>query len=319
MIIERRPAPGAPRPRSARRIVANVFARSQRPALQRVVPAFAAAVLLHAAIIAAARMSEPSLESWSAQIAARVHAELSRVEEIELLRPPEVKKPPPAPAPPPARAARAAAPGPRRTPAAAPSPRSPPAAASTASREPARAGKVVSAEPDPDVPVDQTSFDIATGHADVYAGGDTASSGTSEMAVHGPVRLPEEPRGAHGGEGRGDGGAIHGGTLGADGGRASSSPRPDRSRPVGLQGGEWSCPWPREADEEQIDHQVVVLRVVVREDGSVESARLVTDPGHGFGAAALACARRTRFVPARDAGGRAIRAPSPPIRVHFSR
>jgi protein TonB len=46
---------------------------------------------------------------------------------------------------------------------------------------------------------------------------------------------------------------------------------------------------------------------------------VLADPGHGFGAAAVACALRTRFVPARARSGQAVRSLSPPIRVRFTR
>jgi protein TonB len=93
----------------------------------------------------------------------------------------------------------------------------------------------------------------------------------------------------------------------------------DQSGGVSLQGQDWSCPWPAEADTEKIDEQTVVIRVVVAPDGKVESARVLSDPGHGFGPAAVACALHTRFIPARDAAGRALRAASPPIVVRFTR
>jgi protein TonB len=63
----------------------------------------------------------------------------------------------------------------------------------------------------------------------------------------------------------------------------------------------------------------VVIRVVAAADGRAASAELVSDPGHSFGAAAIACALRTRLSPARDAAGDAVRARSPPIRVRFTR
>jgi protein TonB len=44
----------------------------------------------------------------------------------------------------------------------------------------------------------------------------------------------------------------------------------------------------------------VVIRVVAAADGRAASAELVSDPGHSFGAAAIACALRTRFSPARE-------------------
>jgi protein TonB len=94
---------------------------------------------------------------------------------------------------------------------------------------------------------------------------------------------------------------------------------PDLSTTVSLEGQSWSCPWPPEADSERIDEQTVVIRVVVHPDGSAESAEIVVEPGHGFGKAAVACALITRFTPAHDRAGDAVRARSPPIRVRFTR
>lgn len=94
---------------------------------------------------------------------------------------------------------------------------------------------------------------------------------------------------------------------------------PDLSTPVSLEGQSWSCPWPPEADSERIDEQTVVIRVVVGPNGSVTSAEIVLEPGHGFGKAAVACAMSTRFTPAHDRAGNAVRARSPPIRVRFTR
>jgi protein TonB len=109
-----------------------------------------------------------------------------------------------------------------------------------------------------------------------------------------------------------DGAAGFGGV--AAGGTASG-----RARPVGLDESDWRCPWPDQAEAMDKNREDVVIRVVVGADGVTQSARLVRDPGHGFGAAALACARQSRFVPARDAAGAAIAAESPPIRVRFTR
>lgn len=93
----------------------------------------------------------------------------------------------------------------------------------------------------------------------------------------------------------------------------------DRSGAVSLEDQSWSCPWPRGADADQIDEQTVVIRVVIDADGTVVSAKVLSDPGHGFGDAAVACALRSRFNPARDREGRPTRAPSPPIVVRFTR
>jgi len=94
---------------------------------------------------------------------------------------------------------------------------------------------------------------------------------------------------------------------------------PDLSTKVSIEGQSWSCPWPPEADSDRIDEQTVVIRVVVDPDGSVRSAEIVVEPGHGFGKAAVACALNTRFTPAHDRAGNAVRARSPPIRVRFTR
>lgn len=118
-----------------------------------------------------------------------------------------------------------------------------------------------------------------------------------------------------GGPGAGTG---RGRAAAADGG----APFPgagDRSGGVSLAHHDWACPWPHEADDQQIDEQTVVIQVVVGPDGSVESATLVSDPGHGFGQAAIACALRTRFTPARDHDGRPTRATSPAVLVRFTR
>ena len=108
-------------------------------------------------------------------------------------------------------------------------------------------------------------------------------------------------------------------TGAGDAGDAVRASATDRASSVSLESEKWSCPWPREADAEQIDEQTVVLRVVVGASGTAERATVLADPGHGFGAAAVACALRTRFVPARARSGEAVRSLSPPIRVRFTR
>ncbi|HVZ37371.1 MAG TPA: TonB family protein, partial [Polyangiaceae bacterium] len=154
---------------------------------------------------------------------------------------------------------------------------------------PAQAGRIIARAPEDDV-VDLTGNTFVTGTASAYAGGTTTATGTSTKPVFAQTVAPPSDRF-----------------------------EPDLSRPVSLDENEWQCRWPREAEAEDIDEQSVVLHVSVRPDGSVASARLVSDPGHGFGAAALVCASHTRFTPARDRQGRAILAESPAIRVRFTR
>jgi protein TonB len=133
---------------------------------------------------------------------------------------------------------------------------------------------------------------MAQGQARRYAGGVTTADGTSRVAVR--VAVP-------GGTGEGP----------------SAGPSPARS--VRLPSSRWRCPWPRAADALSIDEQLVVVRARVREDGSVASTEVLTDPGHGFGAAAIACLERQRLEPAIDARGHAMASTSPPIRVRFTR
>jgi protein TonB len=156
---------------------------------------------------------------------------------------------------------------------------------------PSRAAEVVAREAPADEPVDLTDFSIATGTATRFAGGDTASNGTSTHAVTGAV---------------------------ANGVRDGSGS--DLSRPVSISDTEWSdCAWPPEADALGIDEQVVSMVAVAGADGRFESAEILSDPGHGFGAALLACARRHGFIPARDRGGRPVRARSGTLRFTFTR
>ena len=159
---------------------------------------------------------------------------------------------------------------------------------------PAQAGAIVASEPSSHDPVDLTGDAFVVGAATAYAGGVTAARGTGTRP--GVSRAGDQAR------------LLDGGAL-----------APDRSSGVALGDDSWSCPWPREADAERIDEQTVVIRVVVAADGKPASAEVVSDPGHGFAQAAIACAMQTRFAPSRDREGRTIRARSPPIRVRFTR
>ncbi|WP_437295304.1 energy transducer TonB [Sorangium sp. So ce426] len=211
-----------------------------------------------------------------------------QVEHVVDLAPPPS---PPSPSP------RAEAPAPRaaeRSPARAAAPAAPRAPdAPSAPPPPAQAGQVALAE-NAAAPLDFTGFDIAVGRGERYAGGVTSSAGTSAQAVNAArVDQSAPPERRQGG--------------------------PSRARPVGQPAREWNCPWPREADALSVDEQTVVIRTVVRPDGTVTSAELLSDPGYGFGQMSLACARRQRFLPAADEGGQLITATSPPIRVRFTR
>jgi protein TonB len=164
---------------------------------------------------------------------------------------------------------------------------------------PAAAGKIVAAEPDPSAPVDFGDNTFITGDAKVFAGGTTTKDGTNDKAVHTKEVDPKSTQKTS----------------------ITTAPpsAPSKARPVSLEESRWSCAWPKEADREQIDEQSVVLKVMVDVKGKVTSVSLVQDPGFGFGAAATACAYKTKFSPALDVKGDPVASLSPPIRVRFTR
>jgi protein TonB len=162
---------------------------------------------------------------------------------------------------------------------------------------PAQAGKVLTREPDPNEPVDLTGDTIVTGNADGYVGGVTAANGTSKTAVRelAPVEKPQPPA-------------------------AAPPPAVDRSRPAKLEGGSYwdDCGFPEEADPLQIDDAHVTIQVNIKPDGTVESVRVTSDPGHGFGHLAKSCALAKHFEPAWDRDGHPM-ATTLTVPIHFSR
>ncbi|MGB0681008.1 MAG: TonB family protein, partial [Polyangiales bacterium] len=169
---------------------------------------------------------------------------------------------------------------------------------------PAAAGRVLTAQDTG--PVDLTDQSFIAGTASAYVGGASRAGGRG----HVPAHAAASPAGTPAGVGRG---------RRTQPGPAETRQGQSKARPVQLAQSEWQCDWPQVAVDQAIYEQSVVLRVVVRPDGSVAQASVAQDPGHGFGRAAIACARRTRFTPARDPQGHAIQATSPPIRVRFTR
>jgi periplasmic protein TonB len=259
----------------APRIVDVVFAGRADHPLPRSALALVLATGVHVGAFAWAAASGSSLGTWSAQLAARLHAEIARERVVELTPPPPPPKPSPATEPPPRRAqlARASRPVTRAD------PRPPP---------PAQAGRIIAQEEAPRAPLDLTGDTFVTGTAQAYAGGVTSPTGTNPNPVESRDVDPKAPPG-----------------------------EPDRSRRVALL--EEGChTWPAEAEAEPIDHQDVRMRIVVGADGAVVSARVLGDPGHGFGAAAVECARRSRFSPELDATGRPVQV-EVPFRWHFTR
>jgi protein TonB len=153
----------------------------------------------------------------------------------------------------------------------------------------AQAGAVLTQETKPDEPVDLTNS-FVTGAGTAYAGGTTMAAGTATAAVRAPVA---SPTGVVGGTGTGAPVVVAG---------------PDRSRSAGLGGSKsWNdCPFPPEADVDNIDQAAVLVQVSVGPEGRPTSVKVVSDPGHGFGRAARTCAMQRSYQTALDREGKPV-------------
>lgn len=172
--------------------------------------------------------------------------------------------------------------------------------------QPASAGKTLTAEADPDQPV-EFDFTMTQGEGDRYAGGTTASYGTSDTAVRNPVTSKD---GVKGGQG----------TKPKPPPPPPPPPEKSKARAAGARGTNWSsCGFPAQADMEQIDFARVRLSVTVDPSGKATSVQVLADPGNGFGSLARSCAFRMRYTPALDPSGKAITASTPPFTVTFTR
>jgi len=149
----------------------------------------------------------------------------------------------------------------------------------------AEAGKVVAAVPNPNQPVDLTSFTMPVGTSDAYAGGFTAPSGTSAVAV--PTPVVARPSGKA---------------------RAASPARRD-----------WSCPWPEEEQSSDLHDASVRIRIRVSEDGRATGVDVLASPKDSFAEAARGCALSEPFRPELDDAGHPVAGITPPISVHFVR
>jgi protein TonB len=248
------------------------------------------AVLLHAGMAAgataAAHLGE--LFAWHRGIRDVISYRLSQYD-LELVK--EAPPPPPAPEEEPPK------PEPEPTKAPPPKDEAPPPPP-----PPAAAGQVLTAAPDPNEPVDLTGG-FVTGPGTDYAGGTTTASGTSKKAVYNPAATP----------------------TGVPGGTGSGPVRPvtkeDKSRVPGLLGSvDWNdCPFPGEADADQIDQAFVLIQVKVKADGSPESVTVLQDPAHGFGREARKCAMRKKYSQGMDVDGNPVPGTTKPFRVRFER
>jgi periplasmic protein TonB len=240
-----------------------------------------------AAGVEAARLAN-GLGRWAIDTRTEISDYLSRIYDIEML------PPPPPPPPPEEKPPEEEAPKPVAVKAPSKERDAPPPA-------PAEAGKILTQEPDPNEPVDLTGQGFVTGNAEAYAGGVTANTGTSKTAVRNLN-------------------AVVGGVPGGTGTKLDAVAGPDLSRPPAVIGGsQWDCPFPAEADAEEINYQRVSLLIVVRPDGTPQDAKVIRDPGNGFGREARKCALTRRYEPARDREGRPTLGTTPQINITFQR
>ncbi|HTS80053.1 MAG TPA: hypothetical protein VMH40_05595 [Myxococcaceae bacterium] len=150
----------------------------------------------------------------------------------------------------------------------------------------------MTAEPRPSEPMDMTQFDMPVGKSESYAGGFTAPSGTSSVAVN-------------------DSRARANGVVGGTGPALSRVAAPLRH--------DWACSWPEEEASSDLREARVTIRVTVDVGGRAERVEVLGSPQPSFAAAARACARSETFLTARDDAGRETPGTTAPFVVHFVR
>lgn len=171
---------------------------------------------------------------------------------------------------------------------------------------PAQATKVLTAPAKEDEPLDLTGKGFVTGDGSGPGYGMVSAAGTGSAPTFNPR-------------------ASNTGTPGGTGAGGPPPPPPpppgpDLSRPPTPAGGSsWNCPFPPEADTDQVDQAIAVIVVTVKPDGTPLTVKVVTDPGHGFGRAARMCALGRSYHPGLDRAGQPTTLTSPPITVRFTR
>ncbi|HTM45407.1 MAG TPA: hypothetical protein VL137_10655 [Polyangiaceae bacterium] len=260
------------------------------------------ALLFHSALGLPAAMSSFQAAQFARSVFVETRARATATVDIDLQ--PPAPEPPPVELPPPAPTVAAPEPWPQSTTTNRPSsavaqphngaPPPPPAAA--------QAGQVLAAASDPDEPVDLTGNTFVVGNAATYAGGITASSGTSKSAVYDRAASPT-------------------GVVGGTGPKATATVYngPDLSRGAGVTSTDWGqAPFPPEADVEQINFMRVTVVVQVGPDGRPRSATAINDPGFGFGRVARQYALQHTYNAALDRSGKPI-AQSLTVTIKFQR
>ena len=260
--------------------LASVLALGPRIPVSVMVAAAVLAVSMHAGAAVGAVQAAVlhAFASWAHDVHAQVSNRLAQTYEVDLVKPAEKPEEPPPPREPvekePPKLVKEA---PKDEP-----PPQPPAAADAA--------KVLMQEPAKDEPVDLTGNTFLNGNADTAVGGTTQIGGTAKVATNNAAAVAT---------------GVPGGT-----GTAAAPPavKVDRSRSASIsnKANLERCPFPAEADAEQVDEAAVGVEVKVSADGRAETVSVYQDPGHGFGREARKCALRERYSPALNVDGVAI-------------
>jgi outer membrane biosynthesis protein TonB len=268
--------------------LSKVLALGEREVRLGTVLGLLTALLIHGAGAAQAAANLFDVENFADAVAGYVRNNLQLQIEIDSTPPPP---PPPPPEPPPPEPEPEKAPPP---PPAANEPPPPPPA-------PAEAAKVLTAEADPDAPVDLTDQGIVSGEGELH-GGITSSTGTAKTVVR---DLKAQPGGVPGGTGTAPAPAV-------------KAPEQDLSRRPSPVGQNWNCGFPSEADLDGVDQAIVEITVMVGGDGRAKKVTVLKDPGSGFGNQARQCAMRMAYNPGLDKAGQPA-AISATFRIRFTR
>lgn len=138
----------------------------------------------------------------------------------------------------------------------------------------------------------------------VTGGGYTSAEGTAKHAVSDPRASGKGREGARGTQGDAEPGAK----------------RVDKSRPpMPMSRNLSDCPFPPQADVQQVDRAVVDVTVSVDANGRPTGAVVSADPGFGFGTQARRCALSMRYEPAHGPDGEPVPGTTPTLRFRFNR
>jgi protein TonB len=259
--------------------LAGVLSLGPRIPVAVMVAAAVLAVSVHAGAAVGAVQAAVlhAFASWARDVHGQVSNRLAQTYEVEMVKPVEKPEEPPPPPPeekePPKQLIKEQ---PKDEP-----PPPPPAAADAA--------KVLMQEPAKDEPVDLTGNTFLNGNADTAVGGTTQIGGKATTATNNPA-------------------AVATGVPGGTGTQPAPAVKVDRSRGAAImnKANLERCPFPAEADAEQVDEAAVGIEVKVSVDGRAENVAVTRDPGHGFGREARKCALREKYAPALNVDGSPI-------------